>query len=402
MTKTNTNSQQAQAERAKVALRALTAAVSNPDPAQRQKLLDFILDDTVFTDPAVNAEAQRLMGIEPDAIEAETGLPTARADAETVRLAVALKLDTQARLWLICRRIATERHHGDDWLLLNELETFLPDAGIEYHKKHFHALLRAGNDIFWRYRPDSEKLFFIGARKVAVTLAEMAAEADPDLLTNLPGTRDVYLPLSGSIEEFRAMALAGWIASRELTTPIATATLAQLFGRTERTIRRWRKNRLEGALEAIPAYAQATAPEQLPGHEYHYATNDGDVRYRRRLPNAYSSKIEKHAHKGQARKVRAAVQKSNVVQPVIFCADGQSRERLYWTDSKRLQRAIRRYCLMDGRYLQAGFDRNGHLIFDFTQDGHQRTTASERASWREERQVLRGKLPPGMRVVSWN
>lgn len=255
---------------------------------------------------------QRIFGVMPVLTE------LVRVDWELGRLAIALHRAAEFRLWSIGRDI-TRQQSGSGVILKAELVKRTETGGIGYTRRHFNRLLAAGEGLFWHVH--GEKLYLRSSQKVAQAITEQAREQGLLVETNLPGVRDVYVEVYGSLERFEAMLYAAWIAGRgqkrELT--ISREVLSQLFGRHENTIRRWEKNRLKMLIARRANFAQCPDIDRyfyhIPAHSQPYVCRvriddkptEEIVRIRWQLPNTYTSSLKPHAHRGQAGKVRRKV-----------------------------------------------------------------------------------------------
>jgi hypothetical protein len=197
--------------------------------------------------------------------------------------------------------------------------------------------------------------------------------------------RQVYVPIGGSHEQWEAHLYAAWHAYRENPT-ISRDELSRLFGRDVTTIRRWEKKRLSSVLRVRANFAQCPSWEAfhniIPHHVIGYAAAvrfRGNirrvVRHRWQLPNTYFSSLSQHYRRGQASKVRRAVNYS-LELPADFKRGGLPR--LYHDTPERLRRQARKNPELPPRYVWRGENRHGHGIFEPNQNGFPMTHAKER------------------------
>jgi hypothetical protein len=212
-----------------------------------------------------------------------------RLDPELGRLALALNKTGEFRVWVVARHCFGQ----PGWVERDTLYGRLKTHGVIHTKRHFNRLLAKGEGLFWGLAPDG-RVWLRGYVKVSQRLTQLAARTAPELVaTNIPGTNDVYLRVSGDIGDFKARLYAGWLAYRQ-DPKIARCTLAALFGCSEDTLRNW-EARLGGVVEVITNYAQSAADpkeddtiiDYLPEHAYSYVTRYGQIRLRWQQPNRY-------------------------------------------------------------------------------------------------------------------
>ena len=347
-----------------------------------------------------------------------------RADPELVRLAIALHQAPLIRLWLIAREI-TRKADGSGKVAKSALRAALSRFQIAYYKQHFYRLLKAGDGRYWDI--SGQYIFLKGYKQLATTLSLLAEQEDSRLVaTNRPGVPDVYLKLSGTLEEFEANSYSAWLYYRDYPT-IARETLSLLFGRTPETIRRWESEQLSQTVSKRANYAQCADlsdyPYPIPFHANSYVAQVGKKRVVRvswQLPNTYFTKgIKQHRHRGQSAKVRRTV--NAVLNPVLNASlrdnqplnperqqpanlwrggllrcqlsfnkqpfDKQSFNRkLYFNSPSKLERYIK----LHGGVGYLWLDENpyGHGMFDVTTSGRAQTQARERESFWTERALL--------------
>jgi len=302
----------------------------------RRQVLDVLAKhlppDTSTADPPL-VEQLELVG------PAVGGL---RVDPEIGRMAIALNLAAQHRIW------ALMRHHGgaQSWIWRDDLEAQLAGIGITYNPRYLRRLLRQGNGLFWGMACRGRKIFYRSAAHVGAMLVRLAKrEGRPELYeTNLPGGRDVWVLVPVDLGEWEARIYAAWMTWRG-GPEIARDTLAILFGRCPDTFRQWEK-RLGGWLKVRMNIAQSTCqdPAQLPPYASQYLTWNNVRRFRWQLPNTYLSAFRLHKHKGSARKRREQAGYAAFGQPVD---DDKAQSRSgnpragWWFD--RSHRSQRRY-----------------------------------------------------------
>jgi hypothetical protein len=312
--------------------------------------------------------------VEPPPVrDADADADLVRLDPELGRLAVGLGLAAELRVWAIARQRSTTQHDGCGWVVVRELRAAL-DRARPYTDRHLRRLLRGGHGLFWQY--SRHRVYLAGVQKLAAALAWQAAVMCPTLVsTNIPGRlKDVYLPVTGTHEQWEATLYAGWLAAKDDPT-IARATLEQLFNRTAATLLRWEQARLAGVVVVTPGFAQVAAADTLdpdtgdqripvPAGARTYEDQRGTLYLRWQMPNTYWSHIRQHPHKGQGRKVRQAVASSLASEPLEVMAEGQPRNtRRYYEDVKRLKAAIRRHGPAV-RYLFVDRDRRGRNCWE--------------------------------------
>lgn len=151
------------------------------------------------------------------------------------------RLDLPLRLWYLLRQSCP-----CGWLL--DLEVFRLSCG---NKRQTRAWLRAGEGIFWTKA--GNRLFLAGLKSVAVALGVK------------PRRAPVFIEMADieDLARFRAALFASWFADAgEEGRVISQAALAEIFGRTDRTLRTWAK--LAG-LGVVHNLAQAPVPK--PGDD---------------------------------------------------------------------------------------------------------------------------------------
>jgi hypothetical protein len=330
-----------------------------------------------------------------------------RVDPELDRITLSLSCAAEFRLWIIGRDI-TRHENGSGIISKQALRVRIRASGVVYTPRHYNRLLAQGNGLFWHL--DGSQIYLRSVVKVSRDLVQQADEAGLLLEDNLPGVREVYLDVSGSLEQWEGTMYAGWIASRgyskDLT--IARETLAQLFNRHENTIRRWEEKRLQNVVTKRTNYAQCPDIDHyfpyLPEHAQAYVARvswrgqvQEEVRLRWQLPNTYHAAISHHPHKGQAAKVRRAVR-------AVFPASekrGGHLHPMYLQSSDKLKRLYRSLKFRMGLlgdvnqpvYVYRGVHhRTKAGMFEMTNTGFLFTHPNERLSPEQEEAVLARRL----------
>lgn len=327
-----------------------------------------------------------------------------RMDVETGRLAIALYKAAEFRLWSIGREIVRQ-DRGTGKIPRKALYEALAGFGVSISQDHFSRLLRQGRGLFWRIDDKTATIYINSPRQVAPYLVQTALSDQPVLVaTNAPGGKDMYISVSDSHEAFEAALYAGWMSYREAPT-ISREVLKTLFNRSEDTLRRWEKTRLQNSLIVRENYAQYEAeahtwPDFIPDHARPYLANvkrEGRyaqvIRYRWRIPNTYiSSAIREHPKRGQNHKVLRIVKRlldqaaggfsrpAKAGQPTYFF--GRAFEKLYFHDGKQIKRYVQRKRCSE-RFLWRGEDRYGRGVFEPTLSYGQ-TYPNERVRYKEE------------------
>ena len=265
---------------------------------------------------------QVLFGI-PLQVVADVKERSLRSDPELGRLAVALHLAHQYRLWIIARAL-DRGAGGSGFVQKQDLIKQLAFYRIKYTDRRLRRLIMEGQGIFWRQdRKRRDRLYLVSWQQVALHLIQQAEAQGIPIGFNKPGARQQLVDVSGGLETWQARLYAAWIAYRagEAGLSIARATQAALFGRSEKTIRQWENQHLSGVVTKRFDYEQhpddcCTQDElyerqhQIPDHAtvYTAVTGQGVVKRRHwQRPNTYFSKIRSHVHRGQARGVRTRV-----------------------------------------------------------------------------------------------
>jgi hypothetical protein len=272
-----------------------------------------------------------------------------RTDAELGRLAAALDQAAEFRLWIVGRDI-TRQAGGSGIITRKGLKARLVASGVAYSARHYRRLLEQGKGVYWHLR--GQQVYLRSVVKVACDLTAQAEAQGVPTEGNEPGVQEVYLDVSGTLEQWEARLYAGWIATRsarrDLT--IARATEAELFNRHPNTIRRWEQERLAGVVSKRVNFAQCSDVDRyfpyIPEHAQAYVVQlrfrkrlHTEIRLRWQLPNTYSALIAFHPHRGQAAKVRRAV---NGGHPAAQKRGGHCPRYLASADHlKRLHRSLK-------------------------------------------------------------
>jgi len=369
------------------------------EPATRQLFVELITRQT----PPSQERDEALRLLTPSTLFSHIQMvdkpktTSLRVDAELGRLAIAQSWAAEFRLWIVGRDI-TRNNGGSGVVSKTALKDRLRALGVSYVPRHYNRLLAQGSGVFWHLNGSQIYLRSI------VNVARDLVEASPTL-DNLPGVREVYVDVSGSLEQWEAMLYAGWMAYRGYTrdVTIARETLAQLFHRHENTFLRWEETHLSLIISKRTNYAQCPDVEHyfpyLPDHAQAYVAKTyyknrvrEEIRLRWQLPNSYHAAITYHERRGQAANVRKAL---NAKYPAYTKRGGHCLRYLpSFEKLKRLYRSIkfRKGLLGDVRkpvYVYRGeHRRTKHGIFEITNTGFLFTHPNERAAPKREQEVL--------------
>jgi hypothetical protein len=256
-------------------------------------------------------------------VEAEEDERRLRSDPELGRLTIALRQAHAYRFWVVAQEM-NRRAEGRGYIHKSDLYQQLRYYGIHYTDRQFRRILAAGQDLFWRQdRKHRERLYLVSWQQVSLKIVEQAETRGYEVGWNRPGARQQLVDVSGGLEGWEGKLYASWIGYRagEGGLSISRVRQAALFGRSEKTIRKWERCHLQGIVTKRVDYEQhpddLCTQEELydrqgfiPDHAQPYtATTPGGERQRRywRRPNTYLAVRDPHAHHGQARKVRRAV-----------------------------------------------------------------------------------------------
>jgi hypothetical protein len=324
-----------------------------------------------------------------------------RIDWEMGRLAIGLSRAPQFRLWVLARDL-TRRAEGSGVVTRRELWGKMRAYRIACSKRHFNRLLAAGEGLFWY--PAGGQLYLRGIQPVACALTQWAQARGILTEGNAPGNREVLLDPSGCLEQWEGMLYAGWMTGREDKgkgpVTIARATLARLFGRDESTLRRWEENRLQNIVSVQPNVAQCVDEAgdlaHIPDHALPYLarirTAEGTIHESRimwQIPNSYHAQLPMHPHRGQASKVRRAV--NSIDDPADIESGGQNRR--YYPSPKALKARHRSLKFRKGLmgdvtkrvYVYLGRAPRGRRgVFEYTANAVPVTQAGERETAEKE------------------
>jgi hypothetical protein len=316
-----------------------------------------------------------------------------RVDPEIGRMASALQHAAEHRIWSLIRAHAGSR----SWITRDDLTQMLAEMDITYSRRHLKRLLAKGDGLFWGLT-QSGRIYHRSPARVGAALVTEAQESDRSELfeTNLPGGRDVWVPVQATLAGWKAYLYAAWHTWRR-SPEIARRTLAMLFGCQIDTLRGW-EDLLAGDLTVRANYAQSTTgdPAQVPLHATQYMTWAKERRYRWQLVNTYQSNtLQLHPFKGQARRVRQHAGRAAFDQPVNDDMAHPAQAGGYWFDrSHRPDRCyhrkadkLRSLIRIDARleeqhgrptgfrqqtmYVWRGAGRDGSGIFEYVpREGH--------------------------------
>lgn len=377
------------------------------EPQLRQLYTDLIAQHTPLGEE--RSQALRLLSRpalvkpQPLAVVPQPVVSYLRVEPELGRLSIAVGCAAELRLWVIGREI-TRSEQGSGVISKTQLSERLARMGIVYTRRHFNRLVAQGSGLFWRIH--QKRLYLGSIIKVSQALSRQAQEQGVTLHTNLPGVRELLVDVSGTLERFEALLYAAWLASRgqSETLTIARDTLSGLFHRCANTIRRWEQTRLKDIVIVRPNFAQCSDVARyfpyLPSHARAYAAQvvfNGQlqtvIRLRWQLPNTYTALIEPHTHKGQAGKVRRAM---NADLPADTKRGGSCR--LYLASPEALKRRYRSLKFRLGQlgdvnrpvYVYLGEHRRTRQgMFEITNSGLVFTEANERLAPKYERRLFR-------------
>ena len=274
-----------------------------------------------------------------------------RSDPELGRLAIALWLAHQYRLWIVAREL-DRQSGGPGCVTKSQLKKKLKFYGITYTDRQLRRLFALGEGIFWRQdRKHRDRLYLISWQNAGLNLVTQAQAQGIEIGFNRPGTPQQLVEVSGSLQAWQARLYAAWIGYRagEEGLSIARNTQARLFNRSPKTIRQWERHYLQGIVTKRYDYEQH--PDEvrsqnalydlqphIPAHAQPYSTFTNQGRVQRRYwqrPNTYTSAIQSHRHRGQARKVRQKVNAGvSADQPT---ADPQRQNYTLATHRKRVK-----------------------------------------------------------------
>jgi len=274
-------------------------------------------------------------------------------DAELGRVAVAVYVASEFRIWVIARELSRTRHGGSGWIDQAALWQALPSYGVTMTRRHYRRLLAAGAGVLWTMAAD--RLYLASIARLADELCIMAGlrNLEAVIATNTPGGyKSVWIPVSGTIEQFEANVYAGWLGAKADAT-IARQTLEGLWNRDATTLRRWEQKRLAGKVIVTPGYAITSDVEKLPSDGATW--NKRAKQFVWQLPNTYRSTVRQTPRNGQRRKVKQAVDGS-------YIGAGADTHRTYFDTLSGLNRAIRRHPSDHKRYAFIGRWRSNNFF----------------------------------------
>ncbi|MBZ0296231.1 MAG: hypothetical protein K8L99_26970 [Anaerolineae bacterium] len=316
--------------------------------------------------------------------------PEIRVDTELGRACIQLNKAALYRLYVIAREL-TRAESGSGKVSRQQLKAALKAYQIAYTRRHINRLLAQGEGLFWRAR--QHHLYLLNPARVAVQLAML----EPAIFaTNRPGSRDMLLSPVGALEQWEAMLYAGWLAHRSDPT-ISRAALEGLFWRNQDTLRRWEQQRLDHIITIQANYCQCPNSErffeEIPVHRLEYVAAvrfkghvEKEVRLYWRMPNSYHTRtIREYPHKGQARKVREAVN-DTLDEPADEKRGGGSTRRRYFENPRHLRKHVEKH----GKpgYLWMGVNRYGRRLWEINRDGFLYTHVNERLAPAAEEELM--------------
>jgi len=318
-------------------------------------------------------------------IQANATIEYTRVDPEIGRLCIALRRDAQLRLWAHLRDLAASR---GGWLYAEDMYESLSQRSREYTKRHFRRLIAAGEGIFWAVWPGN-MIALIGGRRLTAQLVRIAP---PQLLTtNRPGKADVLMPLGENLAEWRAHLYGAWLAAKNDPT-ISRATLATLFGVSDRTLVNWERS--NPLIRVATNYGQTIVDsDQRADRVMDYLPDDPSLRQewtwdRRelltwRLPNTYHATYKQTGAHYRARQRRRAA--NTALHPANLCSSGQNM-RQYFDTARQLRSAKKRRSQDAPGMVWRGENRRGYGIWELTH-GDPETGPQSRARGRLRRQL---------------
>lgn len=311
--------------------------------------------------------------------------PAVRLDPELARICQGLRIDSMLRLWAILKHYAGHKSKLHKKNLLECLR-----IARDYAPRHYRRLLQQGRGLFWKISPGGD-VYLTGSARLSGAVVNLAyQQGRGDLVgTNPPGKRDVFIPVGGSLRDWRVNIYAAWLSYRGNPT-ISRARLSTLFGRDETTLRQWDRGLVErGVLRIRRNYAQmAIAPDN---HDYIHMitlcpssrvnpTWDGRVLISRQLPNSYYIQGFKQApRRGKARRRYSAASAARSGQQPD--AGYKPEARRYFEDFKQLERYNKRRAEPAPGFVFLGENRRGRRVWELCIND-QRTGSESRARGR--------------------
>lgn len=327
---------------------------------------------------------------------------TFRCDPEVARLAVVVKHEKYLRFWLVGRFYATE-NAGPGWLTIDAFKDALAREGLDYSNRNNNHLIALGNGSWWDVDKQTERIYFAGSARMTERLMKSAWRAGEEYAAtcgwNLPGRKDIFIPVSRSIKHFRKNILGAWYTYRE-SPMISREMESALFNREPETLLAWEQVRDEDlTISTDQNYAQIKRPTQDdPDFESRIAAYPEAKPYGQkrtfsvargytwkgekldwwRLPNryhAYGARQAKHYGKAYKRQ-RIAQRVQQQLQPgvewegpqgsngAVTRRAGLPGDRLYWRTKTQLRR-WRKACGVTDGWLFVGCNRRGHGIYSY-------------------------------------
>jgi len=328
----------------------------------------------------------------------EGGLEPANDDCILIDPRTALKAMRAGEDVLLLIRMVAQTLSDDNQTSEGALRDECERRGICYSDKHWQRLMEAGQGLYWSLLPDG-RLFYVGYKRISVRLTQ---NTDHPALDK-PGGKRVWIPVGRriarklghaafTVEAWRSLLMCAFIATKGPDWIASNHTLGNITGAHIDTVKRWkRKLRRAGLLshKQVEAQQDGVDPDRIPDHAIPYEALEVDYRGKRKvthwrwqLPNAYTSKLQVHAHRGQARKVRGAV--NTAIEEIKLNSPnssdgGEIVERRYFDDAAKQARYTRRRGIgKANRYLMIGRDDNRNtIIVDQNQVGNVRTYINE-------------------------
>lgn len=139
--------------------------------------------------------------------------------AELNRIALKLKVDAEYLVWCVLRVHVAEEGLSSHFAK-NEAYKLALEAGLNWTRRQFNRILRAGDGLFWGI--DRKNIYLRSYRRVYEAVADENAAATPSPLF-------VRIQVKKSALERRAELYWSWFVGRDELT-ISRATLAEIFG----------------------------------------------------------------------------------------------------------------------------------------------------------------------------
>jgi hypothetical protein len=349
---------------------------------------------------AAVATYEAIFGVKPQIVPLREEKPI-RVDWEMGRLSIALSRAHQFRFWVLAREV-TRTGDGSGVIAHQAIWKILQAYRIRYTRRHFNRLLAEGEGLFWR--KSGKHLYLAGIQTVAGAMTRLARTRGIPTEYNSPGNREVLLNPSGCLEQWEGTLYTGWVTGRSAKgkwdVTISRAALASLFGRDETTLRRWEENRVKDILTVRHNVAQCVDEDgdlsDIPDHAQPYLarikTAEGtthEARIMWQMPNSYHAELPMHPHRGQASKVRQAV--NSIDDPADIQSGGQNRR--YYPSQKALKARHRSLKFRKGLlgdvtkrvYVYLGTAPRGKRgVFEYTANAVPITQAGERETMEKE------------------